>query len=258
MWRPIAQSRQGPNHAADDRPCQDSYAVRVVGDEPAPTLVACIADGAGSAQYSDVGSTIVCTTIADCATAFLAAEGRLDQLERQDVLRWCEQARERIHEAATARECVPRELATTLCAALVAPTNSCFFQIGDGAMILRRNGIYGVVFWPQSGEYANSTNFLTAHEYDSQLEFISIDTSCSDIALMTDGLERLALRFDSQTPHIPFFDPFFRALRAADDYTGLNEALHSFLASQPVRERSDDDKTLILASFISRDSENSA
>ena len=67
---------------------------------------------------------------------------------------------------------------------------------------------------------------------------------------MTDGLERLALRFDTQTPHVPFFDPFFRAIRAAKDYTGLNDALQTFLASEPVRERSDDDKTLILASFV--------
>ena len=38
----------------------------------------------------------------------------------------------------------------------------------------------------------------------------------SDVALLTDGMERLALRFDSRTPHLPFFEPFFQALRTGD------------------------------------------
>ena len=256
MWRRIAQSLQGSSHAADDSPCQDSFSLRVLGDEANHTFLACVADGAGSAEHSEVGSAIVCNTIVECAEAFLVAGGQLENLARQDVLRWCAEARARIEREASGFNCEVRELASTLCAAIVAPTRSCFFQIGDGAMILRRSGVYGVVFWPQSGEYANSTNFLTSHHLDSQLEFLSIDAACNDIALMTDGLERLALRFDSQTPHEPFFDPFFRALRATDDFTGLNDALQTFLGSQPVRERSDDDKTLILASFIADTTED--
>jgi hypothetical protein len=123
-------------------------------------------------------------------------------------------------------------------------------------MVVRRRGIYGVVFWPQSGEYAYSTNFLTSPQYETHVEYVSVAAPCADVALMTDGLERLALRFDSQTPHAPFFEPFFRAIRAAEDYTGLNAALQTFLASAPVRERSDDDKTLILASLVDHEIEN--
>ena len=240
----------GPSHAADNSPCQDSFSIEVVENAAAQTLVACVSDGAGSAKYSDVGSDVVCRTIVGSACAFLNAGVQIAELQLQDVLRWCEEARARLMHEASLRECEVRELASTMCTAIVGPATSCFFQIGDGAMILRKQGVYGVVFWPQSGEYANSTNFLTSPKYDSQLEFISTDSRCSDIALMTDGLERLALRFDSQTPHVPFFEPFFRAIRAAKDYTGLNESLQTFLGSEPVRDRSDDDKTLILASFI--------
>lgn len=250
MWRPIAQRMLGPSHAADNSPCQDSFSIEVIAHAASQTLVACVSDGAGSAKYSDVGSDVVCRTVIECACAFLGAGGQIEQLDRQAVLRWCEEARSRILQEAVLRDCEVRELASTMCAAIIGPGASCFFQIGDGAMILRKHGVYGVVFWPQSGEYANSTNFLTSPKYDSQLEFISTDTRCSDIALMTDGLERLALRFDTQTPHVPFFDPFFRAIRAAKDYTGLNESLQAFLGSEPVRDRSDDDKTLILASFV--------
>jgi hypothetical protein len=252
VWRPIAQSLQGPSHVADESPCQDSHGLRLLGSDGAQILVACVADGAGSAEFSDTGSAIVSDTMIEHAVAFVDAGGRLEDLQREDVLRWCETARDRIQEQAAARNCETREFASTLSMALVGPTHSCFFQIGDGAMVLRRCGVYGIVFWPQIGEYANSTNFLTSNIYEKQLEFVAVDGCCSDIALMTDGLERLALRFDSQTPHVPFFDPFFRALRAADDYTGLNMALQTFLGSESVQERSDDDKTLILASRIER------
>jgi len=224
--------------------------LRVVEAHGNATLVACVADGAGSAKFSDVGSMLACDTIIDCATAFLEAGGRIEDLAREDVLRWCGVALGRIEQSARARQCDVRELATTLCAAVVAPACACFFQIGDGAVILRRNGIYGVVFWPQTGEYANSTNFLTSENLGERMEFASARLEFADLALFTDGIERLALHFDSQTPHPPFFDPFFRTLRATEDYAVLNQALEAFLTSEPVRERSDDDKTLLLASHI--------
>jgi hypothetical protein len=257
VWRHIAQSLQGPSHLADGTACQDSNVVRLLGKGPTGTLVACVADGAGSARFSDTGATIACNTILERAAAhFEAHGGQFDSLERDDVLQWCEDARARIKSEAAALDCNSREFASTLCVAIAAPNCSVFFQIGDGAIIVGNHGIYGVVFWPQSGEYANSTNFLTADDFQDQLDFLTTTSRCSDIALFTDGLERLALRFDSQTPHSPFFTPLFRALRAAADVDGLNEGLRQFLASDSVQQRSDDDKTLILASR--RDSDDAA
>jgi hypothetical protein len=248
VWRHIAQSQQGPSHIADGTVCQDRNSVCVFRDHESSTLVACVADGAGSAKFSDVGSMIACESIIRSAAAYFDSHGQFDGLSRDDAIRWCEEAREQIRAAADERDCECRELATTLCAAIAAPESLTFFQIGDGAIIVRRGGVYGVVFWPQSGEYANTTNFLTADDFQQWLAFSAASGGCSDIALLTDGLERLALRFDSQTPHVPFFDPLFRALRAANDVTNLNEGLRQFLASESVQTRSNDDKTLILAS----------
>ena len=248
MWRHIAQSLQGPSHLADGAACQDSHIVRTLGEGPTRTLVACVADGAGSARFAAAGSTIACNTLLENAAAhFEAHGGRFDDLQRDDLLQWCEAARARIQGEATAADCNCREFATTLCVAIAAPDCSVFFQIGDGAIIAGNHGIYGVVFWPQSGEYANSTNFLTADDFEDRLDFLTTTSRCSEIALFTDGLERLALRFDSRTPHQPFFAPLFRALRSAADLDGLNEGLRQFLASDSVQVRSDDDKTLILA-----------
>jgi Protein phosphatase 2C len=248
VWRPIAQSLQGPSHVADGTACQDSHCIRVFGDGAEETLVACVADGAGSAKFSEVGSAMACAAIADNAQAYFESQRRFDDIQLEDVWRWCDDARARIREEAAVRDCGLRELATTLSVAVVAPARSFFFQIGDGAMVLGSRGVYGVVFWPQSGEYANSTNFLTADEYRKRLEFLTTPSGPDAVALFTDGLERLALRFDSQTPHAPFFDPLFRALQASNDLENLNEQLRRFLGADAVQSRSDDDKTLILAS----------
>jgi hypothetical protein len=218
----------------------------VLGDGPQSVLIACVADGAGSAKHSNIGSAIACEAILEHATRFLESNG-LDALQRDDVLLWCDDIRERLKHQAVEHDCTLREFASTLCTAIIAPELSVFFQIGDGAMIMQNGAVYGVVFWPQSGEYANSTNFLTSDEYDQQLEFITTTTSCTRIALMTDGLERLALKFDAHLPHLPFFEPLFRVLQSTNDVDGLNQGLRAFLGSDSIHHRTDDDKTLVLA-----------
>jgi hypothetical protein len=253
VWRHIAESLQGPSHVAEGTGCQDSNAVRLLGENSASTLVACVADGAGSAKFSSIGSSLACQSIIENAGIYFEAHGGLDGLDREDVLLWCDDARARIQSAAVQHDCTTRDMATTLCVSITSAAFSSFFQIGDGAIILRSNGIYGVVFWPQSGEYANSTNFLTSDGYENQLDFLAVENGFAEVAMFTDGLERLALRFNQQTPHAPFFEPLFKALRTADDLAGLSEGLRNFLASESVQQRSDDDKTLILASRSAED-----
>jgi len=253
VWRHLGYSLQGDSHKAEDSPCQDSHSVRILGKAADSTLIACVADGAGSAKHSEEGSAIVCERIVENAAAFFDSCGNFDALQAADVEKWCEDARQTIEAIAESRECSTREFATTICTAIISPTRSCFFQIGDGAMILGCGGIYGVVFWPQSGEYANSTNFLTGEMYRDHLEFLAIDSQFSDVALFTDGIERLALLFECQTPHPPFFEPLFRTLRSTDNPEDLSEDFCRFLQSDSVKVRSDDDKTLVLASRVSEE-----
>jgi hypothetical protein len=212
--------------------------------------VACVADGAGSSEHSGVGSRLACQSIADSAAAHLQRHRSFAGLKTDDVLAWCEAARKQIVACAEQNERDIRDYATTLCTAILSPKASLFFQIGDGAIVARRNSSLGVVFWPQSGEYANATNFLTSSEFRVHVEVCFTPETFSDVALMTDGMERLALKFDSLTPHPPFFDPLFRALREAADVDALAEDLRQLLQSDSVQRKTDDDKTLVLASRL--------
>ncbi len=247
VWRYISRSVQGESHTADGTPCQDSSRVRALDGKGEGTLVACAADGAGSVKYSGVGSLLACNTIIESVDAHMAKHGTISAVGPEDVIAWCDLARSRIEEEATARDARANDFATTLCVAIMSPDGSCFFQIGDGAIVLRSHGVCGAVFWPQSGEYVNTTTFITSKEYRDQLQFYVTPDPYSEVALFTDGIERLALRFDSQTPHPPFFEPLFQALGTLDNWQSLGDNLEQFLKSESVCSRSDDDKTLILA-----------
>ena len=65
--------------------------------------------------------------------------------------------------------------------------------------------------------------------------------------MFTDGLQRLALDFAGHTPHHGFFGPLFEQLRAVNDSESLVEPFRCFLDSDRVNQRTDDDKTLVLA-----------
>ncbi len=250
VWRHIAQSVPGRSHSVAGTPCQDNHRVRLLGEGSAAALVACVADGAGSAECSQIGSELACESIMASAEAHYAARGRFNDVGVNDVLQWCEAARQAIDARAQLDQRELRDYATTLCVALLACDAAVLFQIGDGAIVLRHGTALGVVFWPQSGEYVNTTNFLTSSDFREQIQIELSREEFSEAAVLTDGLERLALRFDTFTPHAPFFDPLFKALRESVDLGRLAGDLGQLLQSDFVRNKNDDDKSLVLASRV--------
>lgn len=122
-------------------------------------------------------------------------------------------------------------------------------QVGDGAIILGDGQGSRVAFWPDPDEYANVTDFLTDERFAEVMRFEAIAEPLVEIALLTDGLQRLALDFNARVPHPPFFGPLFREIRTTDDLESLLEPYRGFLDSPAVNERTDDDKTLVIATF---------
>jgi hypothetical protein len=112
------------------------------------------------------------------------------------------------------------------------------------------------VFWPQRGEYANTTHFLTDEDALERLHIEPFVGKVSDIALMTDGLEPLALHYASKSVHEPFFHGMFQPLLDADgaeEINHLSASLERFLSSERVGSRTDDDVSLILATCRQQD-----
>ena len=140
-----------------------------------------------------------------------------------------------------------REYATTLLLAVVTSQWIAIAQIGDGMVVVQDNNRkLQMLTKPEHGEYINETNFITDPKYREHIQFfIDPDMSVKGIALLTDGLQMLALDFVANKPHEPFFLPLFKI--AATQTASANQELENFLSSERVCERTDDDKTIVLA-----------
>jgi hypothetical protein len=246
----------GTSHAAEGRPCADACEVAVFG---APrrdvTLAAVAADGAGSAARGEEGARLACGAVIDRARRALPEALCSEELKRFDAPRampFVTAVRERI-DAAARSEGRPRgDFACTLLVALVGERAAAFLQVGDGAIVYRGDrGDYVPAHWPAQGEYANCTSFVTEDRVSERLQAVGVE-GVHEVALLTDGLQALALRYAQRAVHGPFFEPMFDRLRRerARVRRGLARELRAFLDSPAVNARTDDDKTLVLATRL--------
>ena len=69
-----------------------------------------------------------------------------------------------------------RDYASTLLAAVLRHEESVFLQIGDGVIVVQGadRGGWAWVFWPDHGEYANVTSFLSD---ENAIERVRIECS---------------------------------------------------------------------------------
>lgn len=167
------------------------------------------------------------------------------------VLDWIDAVRDLISTVAGRRDLKPRDFATTLVFAVSNGPQSIFAHIGDGGIVARESesGTWFCPTWPNQGEYASSTYFLT-DETPPPVRICSLDWPIDAFAVFSDGIERLALNFAEQRPHEPFFGGMIKPVELADGpgkNRRLSDGLAVFLNSERVNERTDDDKTLVLA-----------
>ena len=163
-------------------------------------------------------------------------------------------ALDHLHEVAKREETGLSELACTLLLAISGKAGAVFAQIGDGAWVVERDGSLVAATWPQTGEFANITTFLTSKGALDTMQFARLEGNISALAGFTDGLQGIALNFAERQPHTPFFAPMFDSVRGCNDATDLIAPLRGFLASEAVTGRTDDDKTLVLACWCEPES----
>jgi hypothetical protein len=252
-WRTVAASVTGSSHREAGEPCADVSVTRIVRFEAGgELLVAIVSDGAGSSPRGAEGARVACASLLDVAGGWASRRRALRELDDETVRGWVEHVRDRVAGAALVELCQPGDFATTLLAALVDESSALFLQIGDGAIVYRqRDRGYAPALWPQQGEYANTTWFVTDPRAGDIVE-VARAACVHELALLSDGLQALALRLSAREAHGPFFEPMFRRLRASrdDERDQLEAELRSFLDGPVVNARTDDDKTLVLATRL--------
>ncbi|WP_448140969.1 PP2C family serine/threonine-protein phosphatase [Stenotrophomonas sepilia] len=259
-WRVAAASSIGTSHIKFGTDCQDACEQEVFQEHGAVLLVA--SDGAGSALRSATGAKLATAEIRDCVRNHFDDGQGIEQVTRDVALNWLAGVAARIAHRAASDGLEVREYACTVVAAIVSPTHACFFQVGDGAIVIRPRGDdWAYVFWPQHGEYINTTVFVTDPVAVLNAEFSCSAGPVDEVAVFTDGIEALVLHQATQSVHSPFFDKIFspvRALTSLGYSEELSSKLEAYLDSPLICDRTDDDKTLLLASRLGKVPEASA
>lgn len=252
-WVWVGACATGSSHIKSGTLCQDAGACIEVPFDGRTALIAAVSDGAGSARYSRAGSRAVVRGFLSSAARFIKKDVSTAGISAETVRSWLDEIRDRISSLAHEMEAMPRDFAATLVAAIICPDRLISCHVGDGACVARCEGASGwhVPSWPAHGEYASSTYFVT-DDPEPALRFQVLEGRYTHCGLFSDGLERLALDFTTNTAFPKFIDPMFAPL--SDLPPGRNRSLsvglRTYLNGKPISERSDDDRTLLLAKRV--------
>jgi hypothetical protein len=214
-------------------------------------LALAVSDGAGSASNAHIGSLLTCEVLLAQVQALVDAGRSLSDVTEAEARGWLDAVREAIAMQAFEDGRAMRDYACTLLMAVVDQDRSIFLQVGDGAIVTsQEQAEWSWVFWPARGEFANTTYFVTDDEAAERLQVLLAPGRVAELALFSDGIEPLVLHYASKTVHASFFErmlPPVRASAANGEDALLSDELKKYLASPAVTNRTDDDKTLVLA-----------
>ncbi|MEH2313868.1 MAG: PP2C family serine/threonine-protein phosphatase [Nostoc sp.] len=256
-WKAVARSAIGTSHQKQGIVCQD-YGKYCIFDD---VIVGAVADGAGSAKYSDVGSKLAVETV-------IKYLGRISEYLQKRKRCWQNISQEfsqteadklftktvkkvivELGKQAAKRDYSVNDLACTLLVFVATPDWVAAMQIGDGFIVRRsQESEYELLFQPDKGEFANETTFITSTNALKDMRVKVIPKKQEFICASTDGLEKVAIRLSDWKPFLPFFKPLEEYLHESVN-PKEDKYLIEFLNSERLNSRTDDDKTLLLCLF---------
>jgi hypothetical protein len=252
-WRYVDGFAPGTSHLQTQAPCQDRCACAVVRSrDGAEVFVAVVSDGAGSAVRSEDGAALVCESLVGAASAAVRECSDLDALADESVRSWFLEVRERLRSRARDDGAELRDYAATALLAIASDHQALCAQLGDGGIVVRREPgePFEVAIWPEGGEYANETFFVTDDVAPERIVLRRYDRIV-DVVAFSDGLQNLALERASRSAYAPFFGPLVATVRGrADGGDDFRRELVAYLNSEAVNRRTDDDKSLAIACRI--------
>ncbi|WP_434694688.1 PP2C family serine/threonine-protein phosphatase [Pseudomonas sp. Z1-14] len=244
-WRWAAASCIGTSHLRMGTRKQDAFSVMRVHSD---AMCAIVSDGAGSASHGGQGAVLVCRTLRVNFRNWFKQHEFLPSDET--IMCWIDQLRDHLSLVAEKRGVTRRQFASTLVMLVVFKDQVLALQIGDSALVARKEGVWEAICWPENGEFASTTYFVT-DDPEVRLHIYRFDRKHDAFALFSDGLESVALEQATQQPFARFFDPMIKPVDLAREngrLAELSEALARYLHSPALCDRTDDDKTLILVS----------
>ena len=254
LWRVAEATAAGSSHLRNNIPNQDAVDYRLVEFGYGQVAVVAIADGAGSAPRSDEGSRIAVraavASIVDGINKRPAAvfgESMAESLVRDAIKR----AKDEVVRYGRRENVDARELAATLIVAVANDSLLTAAQVGDGAVIAFDIGAGAATTLcaAHTGEYANETTFITSHSRPDRVASVGHASGYDydALALITDGLQNLALNMPEREAFMGFWNPILNDLVQTDEPEAVSARLHTFISGERVQSRTMDDITIAIA-----------
>ncbi|MEH2326381.1 MAG: PP2C family serine/threonine-protein phosphatase [Nostoc sp.] len=173
-WKAVARFAIGTSHLNQGILCQD-YGNYLIFDD---VIVGAVADGAGSAKHSDVGSKLAVETVLKCFSDINESPQKeafsqpLSKEEAEEVFgKIMNQVITELQKQADEENYSVNDLACTLLVFVATPDWVAAMQIGDGFIVMRsQESEYQLLFQPDKGEFANETTFITSKNAINEMQ----------------------------------------------------------------------------------------
>jgi hypothetical protein len=272
-WIIAQASVIGSLHKANSLPCQDAHLCKAIGQSE--WLLCVVSDGAGSCEFSHVGSGKVVELVYWHFSELVKANKWIDNSSIPESEVWHRLAKNTfrkvfadLQEFAKTENYTLESLSATVILVIATPLGLLVSHIGDGrAGYQNLQGEWKSMMTPFKGEYANETIFITSpiwedDKIDTYIESQVIAEPINAFVLMSDGCENACYETtifieenkqyeNINKPFAGFFNPITQTLKGLvaqgktaeevnllwEDY--LTDGTEEFAKEQ-------DDKTLIL------------
>lgn len=251
----VAASQRGRSHAHEGNPRDDHFRVEYL--EDCGWYVMAVADGAGSAKYSRMGSRLACDTSVEHCKSYFSDEKCLHEFEgyitmyngesndeyrkllgdsiHQLIGNAAFKSYKTIETEAVNKGVSIKNYATTLLLSVCKKFDFGWFVasfwVGDGAMCIydKERNYFKLLGTPDEGEFAGQTRFLTMPEifrdatsFYGRLKF-SIEQDFTALMLMTDGVSDPMFETDANLNKIEKWDALWenitKEVKLTDDNT---------------------------------------
>lgn len=271
----LGASVRGRSHAHTGLPRDDDFAIRCA---PLGWSIMIVADGAGSARFSRMGSAIACQKAMETCINNLPSDeaiyeclgmrdqgkslqewmGQLKKIAYNILPRAAHTAKNAIKQEAQAKERAPRDYATTLLLAMIKKFGTFWvvfsFQVGDGAMGILTANEGKLLIEPDEGEFGGQTRFITMEEiFNSGDELmartrVDVVQDLENVILMSDGVSdawfMTLQNLRGSELWLSLRDDIDKSLRGKEMQTELTAALMEWL--QFWSQGNHDDRTLTM------------
>ena len=247
-WKIANAEATGKGHLKNNLPCQDYTLVR----QQNGVTILLLADGAGSAAYSQLGAKAVVHKMADLLQEYIeyyyVHENEL-VIKKQII----EELLNAI-DAIDGFEGERKDYASTLLFVAVKDEKYLAGHLGDGLIGMESKRDLEILSLPENGQFANTTYFVTTENSWEHLRLYKGTTDdLTGFALMSDGSADSL--FNKREKRLaPAIKKMLEWLREYPNQK-INEVLKANLESV-IKEQTFDDCSLTLASLVKKEPED--